>query len=415
MANRVSDMNNGLNIPLTHTTTRRGSWRVVWMLCALLGTFLTIWIVTRLVTKIDTVSSIRPEVTTQSVLVHKTGRTTSILSEHLGARQLFFGKPWTFSDLFQLSHRQFALHYSNGELIGVTIDGHLDEDTKNSFIERNFYVQQIGNKTVITNLAVSGVVKGKKRLQLSAVLPNYSGAIITHPEPDSSLRSAIFVNNYGIRSAQNNALETELPNAFATPNSLRTLAYYPVLDASPNALTSSTPKQLTDLFIENDGIVLLGEDTEGLAIYIRVRSEKEIEELALIGQDIINRSTLQETALILEDGTRVSELRARKSSITSDLSADDQISTIHLQNSDGDILRISKSGEIVTIANRDSSLESAMRPTSECRRSLNYFVRPLDIISSIAEPHLYTEMTGSSFDLYFTEIAFGEKNTYYCW
>lgn len=411
-------MNNGLNIPLTYQTTRRGPWRVVWMLSVLLAVIFGTWAATRLVTTIDSTGAIRPTNATETVQILKTGRTVSRLSNHIGHQQVFFGQPWTYNDIFSLSKHQFALHYAEGELLAITIDNKLSEDTKRRFLQRSLHVQELGGRTVITSGEVSDLQSGRKRIQLGSVFPGFSGTVSEYREQDSPLRSALFVTKYGVRTSKNSQLDVGLPEAFPISDSLRVLAYYSVSDVrSSNFLSRLSPHfaDLLNFSAETGAIMLAGEDQEGLALYIRTKTDKSIEDLAVIGQDIINRSSLQQTSFVLEDGTRVSELRARRGSITSDLSAGDQVSTISLQNTDGDVLRISKSDDIVIITNRETATESDTQPVSACRRSLNYFVRPNDLISAISEPHLYAEMSGSSLDLLFSEIAFGKRNTYYCW
>lgn len=401
-------MINGLNIPLYDPATRRNSWRVVWILFIAISTFFICWSAFRILTHIDHVSAQRPENASYTVTFALTSRTTRILSDKIGQQTAFFGQPWVFSDFINDSGSIMSLHYNEDQLAGISIDGRIDPNKKQAFIDRGLYVTE--NKSV-TSIATTDNFRASQGFWHDSVLsarwinPRITGFSIAH---DTESTSSFSLNQRGITVREKNPI----PDAslyFSYPENLHILAFSP--------LDTSLIGSFLPTLDKKTAIVLIGEDNEGAAIYISTQTgETDINTLAEEAQEIISRQTLSTTALTLPDGDSVQEVRTQQGAITPTISSEGDTMYVSLENETGDRVVAQTDDGHMTIANRSFELVAeGTPPRSSCNPHYPFFARPTELAQLTFEPVSEPLLPPNDFSGLFSELAWKSKRSLFCW
>lgn len=411
-------MERPLNIPLNSHSTRHRSWRVVWIAALFILTFLSVWTIFQLLYRADSTTSLRPEASTHSFRFLITPRNGTLIDEHLGSEVLFTGHPWTLSDFLQYSQKSTSIHLENEAPVGITIDGQISDTMKQDLQFRGLTITELGRNTLVST---TNAVTQSKRLifHTSAIFPKYDGSLYEFTE--EAQKSRIRLSNHGIRVQRGYEIPSPIFHV-APPENSQVYSYFPTLssnNAFPAILETLVPLENTRKFIvssiQDPGLSLIGEDEHGLFSYVVVKNTQfTSEELARIGEELINRKNLTTTALTLPDGTRVSELRARKGDIASDINVSGDETRISLSNSDGELVELLMTGDWLVVSNRKIALSTELTVESSCNQHFTYFVRPNEVLNSIRSP-LSISGGSNGFAGYFSEIAFSETETLYCW
>ena len=124
------------------------------------------------------------------------------------------------------------------------------------------------------------------------------------------------------------------------------------------------------------------------------------------------------TALTLKDGSQIEEIRSNPNKITSDVTNDGGSSFIRLSNTKGDVVRLVKTMDTVSISNRDiSSTISAFSAPVNCIRHPNAFLDLTAFLDLFNDNGAFNQPTNTFpiFARYFSSFAQNTKRIGLCW
>lgn len=410
-----------LNIPIESNSTRQRYWRVVWLIFSCLITLVIGLYIQRWFFTVNHTTGIRPSETTSSIRVLKTFKNSAIIHDHLGAEQILRGAPWTVDDILSLSNKEVALHFSKNNLIGLSVDTTLPDAWKEVALSYNYQITTENNRSLIAKKGAETVSEPKLR-PFHLLSPVIDGEIIIYGE--ESIYANFTMNKNGVVINQKSYTDISPINVFLPKDST---VYAKVLIA-PNDITSAKPflnsaginnQSLIDLIRNQGAQITLGTDPLGQIFNIAIPNNNiELDKLAIIGQELINRQTLSTTAWTISDGSHYKEIRVKNNQIESSIDSNEDYSFITLKNQDGNQIRIIKTLDQVTISNRAVSSEiSQSSPVSTCLSSAHSYIRPQEITNLLQNKLIFTpkdEQVFASLN-HFSEIAISNEKVKFCW
>lgn len=402
-----------LNIPLTGSaTTRRDSGRVAALVGGIVfGCFVGILAFRAQYVIAPSLRHAPQEATNIRIL--KTHANAEVLNAHIGNTQIFPGSPWTIAQLFRWSRHEMTVSLLPNGTISYNIDAPLTEELQRTAEIFGMYTSVSGDSTTISaqNIDTS---KSGIRIFVSALLPWRDGDV-----HQGKTTGALALNNHEISFGRMGlAMETVPPTV---QEDTTVLAYLTSvnselsLPASLNTLLSSSFGNILDLFTENGGTLLITEDTKGIGyVLTTVPGDLTSEELAAVGRDMMNRSSLSTQPWTIDDGSIYKEIVGPGDDIAVDIRAEEGFIYISLKDSSGNIIRMTKTPYSLTIANREISVEKGKIVRSSCLRSANSWMttsRNTDKLLASTR----NEDAISVFIHNFSEIAVGNSETRLCW
>lgn len=406
-------MKSGLNIPLTQQTTRRTSWRVVWMLAIFISSIIVIWLAVKLLTTtiLSTPENI-PKNTDSFLLLQKDSQVINEFHANVGQKQLLSEGPWTYDDLLEWSERSFILYFDNVELIGVAFDGNTQEDLTNIAEKFGFYVHEPADSkfTILTKeeeLNSTSINVSK----IPLISPRNNGIYTKLDDQSPSIGVDVTKNGIffkGMRQPSQNS-----PNWSVAPDAT-ILAHWSIENSAStiqNSLLSTNISQF-------GSHILFAEDGIGLVQYVSLTgSNLDIEQLVSIAESIVGQNALTTTAWTTEDGTSFDEIRVNSDLIETEIQTEQGITIITSRSHNNDVIRISKASDIITIANRDFSpnnepveIQSTCMPNAESILQWEELTNALSLNTEYS-----TKQSKSNVLTLFTEIVAGPSGTYLCW
>ncbi|MDP2632026.1 MAG: hypothetical protein Q8P30_04670 [Candidatus Uhrbacteria bacterium] len=402
-----------LRIPFEPNISRRTSRRDIWLWASACLVLFFVFGVYRVWITRDTTSSFRPIETTASIRVIKSPRNINIIHENIGSSLLIPGGPWTIDDAFVWSNREFTLHFGDSGLEGITIDSKLNEEIWQTAEQFGFQIQELNGKSLISTNSTT-TESTKSRITISGIGSRFGGEIFSWtdgPEVFSYILSQKGLKVRGLGGATNEQYNLALPEGTEILASM-TLLPDEVSNSQLNSFgLSGLPSALRNEMERVKTHILIGRDEAGYVISINLETGAfELEALAEMAEEMINRSSLSTTALTMEDGTTVSEIRSNSDTITSDIRAEEDYSLILVKNEKADVIRITKTAQFITISNRNIPLDLAEFSTkSQCLASAGSWVK----IETLSQLH---NIQGGSYLLrHFSEIAIGKRSSMLCW
>ena len=396
------NVHNSLNIPLETNPTRQHAWRVVWIFFILLFFITFGWCVFRLLTNTDRTAVLRPQNTAYTLQVRYSAKTYPILTENLGTQQAFFGQPWTINDFLHLSKKRISLHMNEeNEIIAFTVDKkEIPPELRNIAKARNITIRSSGYRTIFSVDPDIYEAPGSI-FTLAAIDPNYSGQFIRYE--NEPIFTGIRIKQEGIFILEN----TILPEPIFTP-------FIPadahVLGRIPSKTTFFSKNLFSDTIIYKQG-----DEIKQIVSY--KDANFPLDTLRSYANELISLQSLTTTGLILQDRTRVSEIRTERGPLHSDIKTDGIEQNIRLWSDQGDFIHFIQNNGILRIANFEitTSLENPLFDHTNCLPRSVYFIQPKALTELITEHDLdHISDTVRFFDL-FNEIAFSETKTAYCW
>lgn len=396
-------MTGKLNISMNQTTRSKG--RVVWNVLFLILVIALTLVTFRIFSTIDRTSAFKPEDTQLSIRVLKRPESIKLMNEHIGNSQILPGAPWTISNIVDWSNNEFILHIESNGLMSVTLDNTITNEQKLVIENYGYKTIEYGNKTLIskTNKYKTGPV----RIPLKLVNPVYNGELIFE---DSSIKPQLInIKSKGITIKTESSEKKRAPwvsfpsnseiiaQIWLEPGEISNYSFDSVLNSN----------ELLNLIEENPAYLTLAREDQSLYYSIQINnSELELEHLAEIAKEVINRKNLSTTAWTLEDETVVQEIISDPKSIQSNFSSTENTSLITITNTNGDILRISKTSENIIISNFEPSLENNNQSKfSNCTNG-NEFIHPSILNQSLKQNEII---------LNFGTIVFNTSKTTFCW
>lgn len=406
-------MYDGLNIPLTGSAiTRRDSGRVAALVGGIVfGLCIGVFAFRAQFTFSRTIGTAPDGATTLHIL--KTHGNFTTLNAHIGNKAIFPGAPWTIRTLFAASEREMTIAIlANGEMAYV-IDAPLSNDMQKT-------ATAFGIQAVVSNgttfIAPNDVTIGSRGLTFtpSSLSPWHEGEI-----RDGERKGALVLNDQGvtlkhmgiaIETAQPiitsgsvvTAYLTTVPNGIAIPT-----AFHPLMTSPINKILS--------LFTENGGTLLLTHDELGDG-YVLTTTPGDLtsEELAAMGKDIINRSSLSTQVWTLDDGSIYQEIVGASDSLFVDIRAEEDFTYVSLKDTVGNTLRMTKAPDSLTIANREITITGGEEAQSSCIGNAHSWISLNDFTQSATATAINTDAT-SVFINFFSEIAISNSKVRLCW
>lgn len=409
-ADRVHRENNRmtakLNIPLTQpSTTRRRSWRVVWMVCIQILLLITVWFAAAAIFRAQASTlTLAPENTQTSLLVIKNKKTIASISENIGNEQLFSSAPWTIQDAMSWSKREFSLHFHNGTLVGITIDQPLDKNTLALAEFLEFYTSNDHG-----NYGISTVASQERAISTfhAALLHPQTNAVFL--ENNNKYRTRINETSITIKGIGQNSPNFPSWN-LSEGTEVLSRWYIP-----PGTATLHGP--LSNLIQKEGAHTLFAKDSLGLAHFITISdSDLTTEALADLGNSLISQYALTTTAWTTNDGSTFEEIRVDTNAIETEIESQDGLTSI-TSRVGNDVVRITKSSELITISNRELSSNPVPSQTSNCLPGADNYANLRELARTLNSPGIITPHTVSTpvTSTWFNEIAVNNRILRLCW
>jgi hypothetical protein len=413
-------MKYGLNIPLGEPTTRRTSWRVVWIIFFCLCAILFSWSVFRIITTHDKTSHLYPTQRTSTIRIIKTPRTVKLLQENIGNKPIIAGTTWTLTDILQKSRFEFAIHLKDDQIIAITLDDTLTPKDISTLESNGILVQE---KELITIIG-KGEFADKKisRVSISRLLPWHDGEFYNVETQETR---SIAVKKTGIFIKSGHGAKNYPENATIGENT-ELIAHVPLPLITPDipliSANIATATLLNDVFLKSEyssATLALTRDDKGLVSKINLISNSiSIENLAHLAEQLISQFKLSTLELTIEDGSTVQELRSNSRLVESSVNTEGELTFIESKGPLGNQISIQKNNDAISIINRDfSALDSQISTSSSCLSNAQIILKTPQLIDLITnQPAELEQHQGrSSILLIFNEVAVNKYKTALCW
>ena len=403
-----------LKIPLTKTHSHIK--RPLLAIGACLGVFLIAWLMVRLYVSLDTTSWLHPENTAYTLQLPMYPGPLSQLSEHLGNQQAISQTPWTLNHVLSWCRRSCSIHLDETFIpIGFTLDTALNESLRATFEATGLQTTLSVDGTRLLVSHPSQQVYDQKRTHwtFSGLTPWNDASLLVHETQSSQ---AVRINKRGL--SLTGATGVFDPHRHALSEDAQILAQLAISTASTEAFQSILPQTVQSFFtaLNHAPISLaIGLDPEGPVYSIQVPTTLSHQVAAELTHELIKPQSLSTLEWTIEDGTVVSEIRFDESSITANTTSDGEEFFLDVQNNEQTALRLTQSANALILSNRAISLNSLAKIPSTCARRTSRFIRPADLISSLADSNHITITRRSSLLLSFEEVAFFDRRTILCW
>lgn len=403
-----------LDLPLEESsTTRRADRRVVAIMFAMLGGIVLGFLASRVPYVLSSTLGVRPNDTLVSVRVLRSPGNLAVLNEKWGTFMPLQGLPMNLPALCGLGARECTVHIGPHGTISLAIDGIIDETTVTQY---GWQIWQDGETTLITPPGTNVGTYGK-RITLGALLPWYDGEVTIIPENEDramlTLSSqAITLHGFGIPGAltANPAIPSETIVVAASSIAEQLIGTV----GSGETLESIEPiAELLATLSTHGTSALLTQDADGLGYYLSTDARNiSVDDASAIGKDLMNRMYLSTVRWTSDDGEVFEELRADTQDLVLDIQAEEHYTFLTLTKG-ANVLRITKTPEILTISNRDATISNAITPRSTCLRNAHTWVSTeawLEIIGANVTDGLFTTFAEGT-----TEIALSARKIRLCW
>lgn len=409
----MTSMYQSLNIPLTASkTTRRDSRRVVALVGGIVFGACVGLLAFRVPFAVSTTVSMAPADAT-TIRIIKTNSNVDTLTAHIGTTAIFPGSPWTFKTLLTQSKREMTIILlPNGEMAYI-IDAPLTEPMQETADAFGMSVVTDGKTTAIAAHDVFFETAGHHVIP-SALIPWHDGEAW-----DAKRRGAVVVNEKGMTLRHVGiAMETVRPTV---PAETKVNAYLSVIAGGlpvPEAfrsLLASPMGDVLDLLSESGGTLILAEDRLGDA-YILTTAPGDLtsEEMAEMGKDIMNRSSLSTQPWTLQDGSVYEEIVGSSNNLALEIRAEEDFTYVSLKDPGGSVIRMTKTPDTLTIANREIDVLQGQKATSSCLRSAHSWLRT----SAFSQSKWMTTDADQAFPVFmrlFQELAVSNGKVRLCW
>ena len=313
------------------------------------------------------------------------------------------------------------MHLSEDRIIGLSVDINLGKTWQEQAKKLNYQIVNENRRSLISVIGTETIFEPNK-LSFSLLNPFIDGEVISHNS--NTLNQSFRITKQGISSKL--AINTEITSTtpFLPVDSVITAKVqlqpgegdlavkYLMLSGNENA-------RLVHEIKARGAQIVLGSDSAGSIFNLVIPdSELTIEELATIGNEIINRKSLSTTAWTIEDGTEVEEIRVEQNSVQSTIDSNNDFSFISLENTTGDQIRIVKTDTQVSFANRIISTEiSQLSLTSSCLTDAHSYIKSEKHLNKNKDNKVFTPKLEQLFSglNYFSEIAISNKKVRFCW
>ncbi len=368
----------------------------------------------------STTLGLRPETTAASIRVLVTPANVRTLDERLGTYAPATGLPWTMRDIIARSKREFSIHITSDGQISITVDTPLPEEDAAALSAFGFSAITADAVTVIVP---DGLPTGETgpSFRAGALLPTYDGDLHIFGEETAS--APLRITGGGVSIVGMGIAEDGIASGLFAPNGAAVLAklaipagFHDVPMMWESLLPVAATAKALDTLLANGGALLVTEDRDGLGYFLSFPpGDLTVEELASLGKDIMNRQTLTTQAWTTEDGEAFTEIRSATEDIAIDIRAEEAFTLISLSNTTGNLIRLAKTPNLLTLANRDISLENTEKVQSECMYRAHSWFKTSVLPHAEVAGLLNTNHTLVTFLRNFEEVAINVSKITLCW
>ncbi len=409
-----------LNIPLEgQITTRRDYARVVALYSSLgLGLLLAI-VAWRLQYVVSPTLRYQPKETVMSVHLLVTPKNKRVVGEHLAEFDVLPGSPLTLEEVMNEAKREVTIDVGIDGAVSYVIDNTINDEVAKSLASFGYEASRHGGTTVVAKTG-SEIADTGRHLTIRALWPWFQGDVVSYGANAS--RVNLYLNDKGLSIrgtdvAADDALlptiaegTTVLANVTVAANSLQLPAM--MADLLPIPADSKALQML----LENGGSIMLVKDEAGVGYYLSFDpGEMTVDEAAALGKDMMNRASLSTQEWTTPDGSSYEELRSQSLDIKTDIRAEETYTFITLTNKAGDTLRIAKTPNLLTVANREISLDNGVKPASTCLADAHTWFTTSLITEALPATLLNNNRAAALFLQNFKEVAINNGETRFCW
>lgn len=388
--------------------TRQPYWRVLWMVLSIGMIGISAYILAELYAKRLTSIQLIPESTSMSVRFLLDRHSRPVLREDFAAIAPFSQTPLYFSELYPFISREVSIHFSDSEILGIQIDQPLSTEFIQEIESLGLFYHTTKTGSLISRTE-SVVVAEKAPLRFRYRIKASNADLILHQSMPQRFTGKLtnkhltfFGTSFGSYSSA----------TIPVPESITTQALIPVdteqvLNQFSQLLT--IPEFNAEL---PTSTLYLGIDERGPVLYLFVPfMDFSKEQLATIGREIMNRTELSTSALTLQDGTRIQEIRSNPQKIRSTITSSDDITRISLIGASGDEVVIHGTEQGFSLANRDFFEQISSNPhLSTCHKNAQFY---LNSVSTL--PYGITSRIENVFTKFgVQELAITKNQTRFC-
>lgn len=407
-------MQPALNIPLgAPVTTRRDTGRIVAIAGGIVvGIFLGI-LAFRVPFAFSTTLGMSPEDST-TLRILKTAGTKELIDTNLGHAAIFPGAPWSISSLFAQSKSEMTIALLQNGGIAYIIDAPLSKNMQKTADAFGMYIRVAGKTSII---ASSEVAKGSAALRVipTALFPWHKGDI-----SDGKANGTLTVTKKGI--TLNGVGIPADPSQIRVPTETNVLGLVSFSENSNSPVPAmlapllATPVgDVVSLLAESGGALLLTRDALGDGYVLMAPSgDLTSEQLAAVGKDLMNRSRLSTQEWTFEDGTSYDEIISNNDEVAVEVRAEEDFTYVSLIDTNGSIIRMTKTADLLTIANREIDIAKGERVESPCLRGAHSWLSRT-VLGDDSPSDMFFYDTRAVFLKSFSEIAISNKKIRLCW
>jgi hypothetical protein len=409
-----------LNIPLEgQITTRRDYARVVALYSSLaIGLVLAV-VLWRVQFLGAPTMRFQPEGTVMSIHLLITPRNVRLITEHLGESQIVAGLPLTLGEILAESKNEITFNIGADGSVSYVVDGRISSEVSEALVGFGYFASIYKETTVVTRIG-DEVVDTGNHITLRALSPFFQGEVVTYGE--DTIRQPLRLNNKGIaiKGVREVVDEAMMPMISSDAKVLVNLTVPASSLAMPSILASLLPipadSRALAMLLTNGGTILITEDAAGQGFYFSFDpGDMTVEEAASLGKDMMNRVSLSTLAWTIPDGTNYKELFSNPADITTEIKAEETFTFITLTNKEGDRLRMAITPNLITIANREISLDNEAEPESSCLRNAHTWFATTMIAGQTPTALLNNNRAAALFLENFSEVAINNNQTKLCW
>ncbi len=348
-----------------------------------------------------------------------TPKNRRIITEHLNGLAVIAGSPVSLGEIIDVSKREVTFNIGNDGSVSYVVDTVLNEESSKSLEGFGYKTSVHGGTTVITRNNKEVIDTGT-HVTLRALSPFFQGEVVTNGAEAAREPLHISAKGITIRGTDVATDDAMMPMISADAKVLANLTVPANSLQLPSMIATLLPipadSRALTMLLANGGSILLTEDAAGLGYYLSFGpGDMTVDEAANLGKDMMNRVSLATLAWTTSDGTSYNELRSNPADITTEIKAEETYTFITLTNRAGETLRIAKTPSLITVANREISLENGARPASTCLNNAHTWFATSLITEQAPTMLLNNNRAASLFLKNFSEVAINNNQTKLCW
>jgi hypothetical protein len=377
-----------LAIPLYESATSKRWGKFIYRVCLLITVCVIGFSLDR-AWHYRSTNTVWPSTAEIAIRLIKTPELNKTINQVFADVQALPGTPWSLTEAYSWSRREFVLYTDSKDVIGLKVDGYVPEQTLLSLSDWGWKYKNINHQQTLIYKAnldnATSTIKSPTTWWL--LWPNFHGAI--------SIKTPDRIRSVPIKFTNSHALDiladvnpfipegnldlgddTQLVGSLALPADWQSVLLPAVIpETFPGLQTLQTAMQNKPLD------VMIGKDQQGLTFILAMPSPQfSLEELGAIATEGAGIQDLSTTELPINENETALEIRTQNE-VTVNLSNNFALLVANAKTAEGKIFRLTQSSDQLIISNREPyiGLDSAKYPDT-CLANPRGFIAPQALV-----------------------------------